>query len=106
MKNKRLLQLFHFLEEDPNDPFTIYAIATEYKQIDSLKALEYYEKLLNDHKNYVGTYYHAAALYGDLGMDKKARETYEKGMEVAKEQNDQHAFRELKSAYDEFMMDY
>ena len=85
MANNRLEKLLQFLAEDPNDPFTLYALATEYKKEDNEKALEYFEKLLTDHKDYVGTYYHTAALYDELGDKDNAKITYQKGMKVARE---------------------
>lgn len=100
--NQRIEKLLQFLAEDPNDSFTIYALATEYKKSDELKALEYFETLLVEHENYVGTYYHAAALYDSLGKEKEARLTYQKGMKVAREANNMHAFSELQGAYNKF----
>ena len=107
MKNNRLEKLLQFLAEDPNDPFTLYALATEYKKEDNDKALVYFEKLLVDHKNYVGTYYHAAALYDELGDKDSAKITYQKGMKVAREAGNMHAFSELQGAFNKFMgLDY
>jgi tetratricopeptide (TPR) repeat protein len=105
MNQARLAQLFAFLEEDPADPFNLYAIATEYLKTDALQALHYYEKLLNEHPGYVPTYYHAASVYAQMGNREKAKETYEKGIQVSLQQNIRHAHRELQSAYNRFMED-
>lgn len=101
----RLEQLFDFLKEDPNDPFTLYAIATEYLKSDVQKALTYYEKLLTEHPEYVGTYYHAAKLYADLGRNEEAENTFKKGIEVSEAAGNRNANRELKGAYQQFMDD-
>ncbi|RAU82943.1 tetratricopeptide repeat protein [Pontibacter arcticus] len=107
MNATRLAQLFQFLEEDPNDPFTLYAIATEYRTEDKQKAMEYYEKLLAAHENYVGTYYHAASLYNELGQPDKAESTYKKGILIARQEGNMHAFSELQQAYNKMMgLDY
>ena len=107
MSKSRLEQLLEFYREDPNDSFTLYALATEYKKTDQQKALEFYEELLANHEDYVGTYYHAAALYADLGNEKNAQKTYQKGMMVARKLGNQHAFAELQSAFNKFMgLDY
>jgi len=106
MNQERLEQLLLFYEEDPDDPFNIYALANEYKSIDAKKALGYFELLIKNHPNYVATYYHLAHLYLDLGTDEKAKKTFEDGIETATRNSDSLALRELKSAYDEFMMDY
>lgn len=99
----RLDILLKFYDDDPNDPFNIYALAIEYQKTDPAKARQYFETLLNEHEQYVPTYYHAAKLYQDLGEVERAISTYEKGIEVAKAQNETKAARELKSAYDELM---
>lgn len=98
--NKRLLQLLQFLEQEPNDPFLQYAIATEYLNNNQLDlALFYYENLINNHKNYVGTYYHLGKLYETLNRKEDAIKTYEVGMQVARNAKNMHAFSELQSAY-------
>lgn len=103
MNETRLKQLFLFLKEEPDDPFTLYAIATEYNTTDPLRALHYFEKLLKEHEDYVGTYYHAAKLYADLGKSDKAEKTFEKGLKIARQQDNRLALRELKNAYNEFL---
>jgi lipoprotein NlpI len=99
----RLDILLQFYNDDPNDPFNSYALAIEYLKSDFTKAQHYFEKLLSEHEYYVPTYYHAAKLYQDLGEVDKAMSVYEKGIAVAKSQNDTKAAKELKSAYDEMM---
>lgn len=107
MSQNRLEQLLKFLEEDPNDAFTLYAIATEYRNIDKQKAMEYYEKLLAEHETYVGTYYHAAKLYEEFGQDEKAEHIYKKGMQISRQEGNRHAFAELQQAYNKLMgLDY
>ena len=66
MQEERLKILFQYLEEEPNEPFNVYAIAMEYMSKDIQKAKFYLEKLLTEHPDYVPTYYHAAAVYVEL----------------------------------------
>ncbi len=99
----RLDQLFDFLEEEPNDAFTLYAIATEYLKTDMAQALAYYEKLLDGHPGYVATYYHAAKLYAELGNNEAAAHTFAKGLEVSLAANNRHAHRELQAAHQQFL---
>jgi len=107
MNPDRLAQLLKFLEEDPNDPFTLYAIATEYRTSDKAKAMDYYEQLLAGHEDYVGTYYHAAKLYEELGQNDAAERIYKKGMQVSRQQGSLHAYSELQQAYNKMMgLDY
>ncbi|WP_026464861.1 hypothetical protein [Adhaeribacter aquaticus] len=107
MTTSRLEQLLEFYKEDPTDPFTIYAIATEYLKIDIQKAKEFYELLLHEHENYIGTYYHAGKLYEHIGEKDKAENVYKKGMQKARQEGQMHAFSELQGAYNSFMgLDY
>ena len=106
MNQDRLEQLLLFYKEEPNDPFNIYALANEYKTVDQEKALKYFQMLLQRHTEYIATYYHLAHLYIDLDQEELAKETFEEGIKIAIKNNESFALRELKSAYDEFLMDY
>jgi len=107
MSQNRIEQLLKFLQEDPNDPFTIYALATEYRNSDKQKAMAYYEQLLAEHENYVGTYYHAAKLYEEFGQNDMAERIYKKGMLISRQEGNMHAFSELQQAYNKMMgLDY
>lgn len=103
MSQTRINQLLAFLEEEPNDPFNLYALALEFAKTDHQKAVSYFEQLLTKHPNYVATYYHAGKLYEELEEEEKAEEVYKKGVEVATQQNEALALRELKNAYQEFL---
>jgi tetratricopeptide (TPR) repeat protein len=106
MNQDRLKLLKKYFEEDPTDPFNLYALANEYKSEKPSEALKYFEVLADEHPSYVPTYYHLANLYLDQGKDEKAKETFEKGIKMATVENEALLLRELKSAYEEFMMDY
>ncbi|MGK9118834.1 tetratricopeptide repeat protein [Olivibacter jilunii] len=104
MSNDRLEQLFKFLEASPNEPFILYAIATEYvKRENSTKALRYFQELVDKRPDYVGTYYHFGKLYESLGRENDAIVTYQRGMDVAKQANDMHAFSELQAVYNNIL---
>ena len=102
MQISRLEKLQEFIKNEPNDPFLKYALATEYLRMNQTdKALEYYEDLVNNHRDYAGTYYHLGKLYEALGRKDDAIATYETGMKVTKEQRNNHAFSELQGVYNE-----
>ncbi|MFY7910293.1 MAG: tetratricopeptide repeat protein [Emticicia sp.] len=103
MQEERLKILFQYLEEEPNEPFNVYAIAMEYINKDIQKAKFYLERLLNEHPDYVPTYYHAAAVYVELEDFTKAEQTYQLGIEKAHQQQSTKAFDELKRAYRMFL---
>ncbi len=108
MHHNRLQKLLDFLANEPNDPFLKYALATEYLNLNELdKALNYYEDLLNNHPDYVGTYYHLGKLYEKLDRKEEAISIYQKGMTAARNANDTHAFSELQGVYNSLMgLDY
>ncbi|MBL6450020.1 tetratricopeptide repeat protein [Fulvivirga sp. 29W222] len=105
MNSSRLNQLLDFLKEDPNDPFTIYAIATEYRFEEIEKSRMYYEQLLMNHPDYLPTYYHVAQLYQQLELTELAKQTFEKGIELAKKQENSLSLRELQNAYNELLFE-
>jgi tetratricopeptide (TPR) repeat protein len=103
MNQERLEKLQKYYEEDPNDPFNIYAIATEYKNFNTSKAKDFFDILLKNHADYIPTYYHAASLYAESGDKDTAKAIYEKGIEKSRQQNNNHALRELQSAYNNLL---
>ncbi len=102
MQLSRLEKLLEFLKNEPEDEFLQYALATEYLRLNETdKALQYYETLVIKHPDYVGTYYHLGKLYEALNRKPDAITTYEKGMDIAKQKRDNHAFSELQAVYRE-----
>ena len=108
MESTRLNKLLEFLESEPNDPFVLYALATEYNtQKDTEKALSYYLKLVDEHPDYVGTYYHLGKLYERIQEAEKAIAIYKQGMTASRKKGDNHAYSELQGAYNSAMgLDY
>lgn len=95
----RLKTLLEFLEEDPSDAFTRFAVAQEYaKRGDVQRALEYYEALVREQPSYVGTYYHLAKLYEEVGRTADAKRIYRDGIAEAEKQRDFHSRAELNNA--------
>ena len=95
----RLNALLAFFEEDPDDAFTRFAIASEYlKRGNKEQALSFFKQLVQDKPDYVGTYYHLGKLYETLDQKSEAIETYQAGIRVANELRDFHARAELQDA--------
>lgn len=95
----RLEALLAFHREDPADAFTRFALAQEYRKAgDSERALGYFEGLVAEHPDYVGTYYHLGKLYEELGRTEDALRTYRAGIEQARAAGDLHARAELQGA--------
>jgi tetratricopeptide (TPR) repeat protein len=103
----RLQQLLAFYRDEPNDPFTIYALATEYKTTEPLRALEYFQILLTEHPDYVGTYYHAGKLLEQLQKPEEAEKVYREGLRVSRKAGQMHAASELQQALNQCLgLDY
>jgi tetratricopeptide (TPR) repeat protein len=101
----RLEQLHQFLEEDPTDPFNLYALALEYQKHDVAHAQRYFEQLVREHENYLPVYYTLGKLYAGEGQTELAMKVLEKGIVKAREQQEGKTLRELRTALDELMFE-
>lgn len=100
----RIERLKEFLQATPGDSFLKHALALEYVKIgeeDNAKRL--FQEILKQEPEYVGSYYHLGKLLERKNEISLALSVYEKGMAVAKNINDRHAYSELSSAYDELV---
>ncbi len=99
MSPDRLAILLSYLEEDPEDSFTRFALAQEYRKRGNLEqALIFFQRLVEEDPQYVGTYYHLGKLYEQLGRKDAAVRAYQAGIRVASEQRAYHALSELQDA--------
>ncbi len=103
MQAERIKFLLEQINSDPSEPFNYYALAIEHKDNQRDKALEYFKKLLLEYPEYLPTYYHAAALFFEIGNHVEAENTYELGIELAEKLKKEKTLRELKSAYQMFL---
>lgn len=94
----RINMLKKYLEENPDDPFNIYALALEYLDLDVKISKSYFDKLLKNHPDYLPTYYHAANLYLELDNFEEAKKLYNKGILLAEKQGDINTLNELQNA--------
>lgn len=99
---ERIEQLRKFIKESPNDSFLKHALALEYVKLgDDETARRLFEELLAANPGYVGSYYHLGKLFERMDETDAAVAWYEKGMQVAKEKGEQHAYGELRGALEE-----
>ncbi|MFO7822782.1 MAG: tetratricopeptide repeat protein [Cyclobacterium sp.] len=101
----RVKVLLQYIEEEPENPFNIYALALEFQNQDKEKASFYFNKLLEEHKSYLPTYYHAALLFAELDQPEKAETTFQDGIALANLQNNALAKKELQNAYLNFQFE-
>ncbi|MVM37965.1 tetratricopeptide repeat protein [Spirosoma sp. HMF3257] len=102
MNNDRIQLLMQFIKEEPANPFNVYALAMEYINSQPEQARVYFDQLLNEFPDYLPTYYHAAALYAESNEQDKAVELYDKGIALAKMQNNLKTLQELQRAQQAF----
>jgi hypothetical protein len=73
MDNSRLDILQKSLEANPRDAFTRYLLALELSKLQRhAEATAQFEKIIEEHPNYVPTYYQFAQLHENLGRTEQA----------------------------------
>lgn len=98
----RIAKLKEFLLASPEDSFLQHALALEHIKLGNDEAArELFERILNREPGYIGSYYHLAKLLERNDKTEEAIRIYEKGMAEAKKVGDNHAFGELRGAYEE-----
>lgn len=99
---ERIEKLKEFLQANPTDSFLQHALALEYiKKGNDEDARRLFEEILNREPGYIGSYYHLAKLLERMEQTDEAIKVYEKGMSAAKKAGDNHAFGELRGAFEE-----
>lgn len=98
MNQPRIDLLKKFILEDPCDPFNYYALALEHLHTDPLKAGELFDNLLNEHPNYLPTYYMAGTFFASQKMEAKGLGILKKGLLLAKLKQNFATARELLGA--------
>jgi Tfp pilus assembly protein PilF len=102
MSQTRLEALQHFLEKEPNDSFTRYAIALEYASLkDFEKAVASLEELIKSDREYSPAYQQLGNIFMQLDRKKDALKTFAQGIQIATANGDLHAAQEMKDAVEE-----
>ncbi|MFM7358738.1 MAG: tetratricopeptide repeat protein [Sediminibacterium sp.] len=100
----RMEKLMAYLKDQPKDPFLRHALALEYQKAGKTQdAIATWEQVLTEVPDYVGSYYHLAGALAQVNRTSDAIEWYEKGLALAKKIGDNHAWNELRAAYDDLM---
>jgi len=100
----RIERIQEMLKASPHDNFLRHALALEFiKAGDDATARDLFEQILKEDEGYIGSYYHLGKLLERNREAKLAIEWYEKGMKAAKQANDNHAYNELQSAYEDLV---
>lgn len=100
----RIEKIQGLLQKSPDDNFLHHALALEYiKAGNDVAARNLFEEILNNHPDYIGSYYHLGKLLERNGETELAVQWYEKGMAEAKKAGDNHTYNELQSAYEDLV---
>jgi len=103
MNHDRLKLLEQFVKEEPEDPFNWYVLALEETKSNTGRACELFEHVLENHPDYLPSYYHAADLYLSLGNVNRAKVILEKGLILARQKKEQKTMNELRTLLDELI---
>jgi Tfp pilus assembly protein PilF len=96
---KNIRRLAGFLQNNPNDIFTKFALALELlKAGESIKAKVLFESVLKQDPEYTGVYYHLGKLYQSSGRNEDAVKLFQKGIEIAGKQGKSRTKSELQEA--------
>jgi tetratricopeptide (TPR) repeat protein len=102
MKEERIAKLRTFLERDPNDSFSRYALGLEYAGMGKFEeAATTFQDVLQRDPTYVPAYQHLGYTYQKMGRHNEAVAILKRGIDVARQQGDSHAQAEMQEALDE-----
>lgn len=105
-QSKKIKRLASFLQKNPEDSFTKFALALELLKMDEVsKARVLFESVLKQDPDYLGVYYHLGKLYEHTGRLHDASNLYRTGIELAEKQRDQRTRLELIDALESVMID-
>lgn len=94
---QRIEKLKELIAKDPADSFSRYALALEYSGLNEpLTAIEILEELIGLDEKYIPAYHQLGQAYGKLNKTKEAKQSYRKGIDLAQEQKDDKAEKEMR----------
>ncbi len=98
-EKSRLEQFKEFVELDPSDTFSRYALGMEYLGASEFpQALEQFEEVIKRDPAEPAAYSQAAIAAQNLNQIEQARTLLQQGIEVASKKGDQHSKEEMEAA--------
>ncbi|MCX8080723.1 MAG: tetratricopeptide repeat protein [Bacteroidia bacterium] len=98
MSNKRKKELLSWLEQNPKDPFVLYAIGMEcLSEKNADEAKHYFLKVLEIEPSHTDALFRLGQLYMDLGMEQEALEWFEKAKQTATQNNKIKSAKEIQT---------
>src|SRR5262245_51449734 len=93
-----------FLENEPKDSFSRYALALEYVKAGQHEdARREFETVQGNDPGYVATYFQLGQLYRTMGLRHEAEKTLRTGITVASKAGDSHTRDELSGALESLL---
>jgi tetratricopeptide (TPR) repeat protein len=95
----RLEQILEMLKENPSDSFLNYALGLEFARLGNIDtAIDALQGVISRDEDYLGAYYQLGKFFEQSLQNEKAIETYKRGIEIAKRQNNRKTLAELNEA--------
>jgi Tfp pilus assembly protein PilF len=105
-EKSRLEQFKEFVEMDPTDTFSRYALAMEYMSIQNFdEAINHFREVLKTDPSYSAAYFQAAIAARKAGGTDQAKELLGQGIAAAEKKGDWHARDEMKAMLEEMKAD-
>ena len=101
----RIQLLKTYILEEPENPFNYYALGLEIREKDPLEAAEMFDYVLEKFPNYLPAYFPSAHFFFELNELEKAKQIFEKGIDLALATKEEKALRELRNAYQNFLFE-
>jgi len=102
----RIDALKGFLEQDPDDSFSRYALALEYVKLGRQEdARREFETVRAKDPAYIATYFQLGQLYRSMGLKHEAEKTFRTGIAAAAKAGDGHTREELEGALESLLME-
>ncbi len=100
-ETSRLETLKQMVEQEPDDEFSRYGLALEYKKIGEVEeSLKHFTILIERKPDYVPGYFMSGQLLAEEGRIDEAKARLKEGIRAAERSNDQHAVMEMTEVLD------
>ena len=95
----RIEALLRLYEDDPTDPFTLFALGYEHLSQGNVdRALHWYESIRAIAPEYTGVYYHLGRLYARLNRKGDALQAFQEGIAMSRKTQQVRDLVELQQA--------
>jgi tetratricopeptide (TPR) repeat protein len=101
MASNRLEVLKNMVAQNPDDSFSRYGLAMEYRIGGDLEAaIREFRALIAANPEYVAAYFHGGQTLERAGRWEEARALYQEGLQAAQRTGNHHAAQEIQGALD------